>query len=649
VVAQLPHVVAAIERAAERRGDAAPPLLGAVLEALRSDQQDSDPGEDVVRDRVALLGDRFDLDAVDRRLLGTVSAVELDANVAMAFTLLSGQDSPGWPTTALVLELCGLGTLDVAVRTRLNPLAPLRRLGLLEVRGDGPWLSRRLVVPPRVGAHLVGDDTLDARLLACLVEPGGHAVAGSDQLERALAAGVRLCWVRSPLGATGPALAQAAVRATGSEPLVIDLGRAWPDGLDGLTGTVQAAVLEAGLRDQPLVLLEAQELVARGREPAMPLLLASVVPVIGVSARAWDPAWLPLVPVTVDAPRLDVRERVVVWSRAVADAGLAVDPDAPGWRDLLGMRLAPEQIERAATEAELTGVLEGRAVVVDDLRTAVRRSHTASGDGPQRSPASFDDLVLPGPAMDELRRLVSWARHRDQVLAQGPLHGAGGKGTGIAAMFAGGPGTGKTLAAHVVADALGLDLMRIDLSSTVDKYIGETEKNLERAFHEAESMNVVLFFDEADALFGSRSAVTDSRDRYANLEVSYLLQRMESFDGITVLATNLRGNLDPAFSRRLHFIVSFTDPDADTRLELWARLLGHVERLDDTDPPDLRLLADHAELAGGDIRNIVLAAAYDAADDNDGAVAMRHLVTAAAREFTKARKRMPPQLARWAG
>ena len=141
------------------------------------------------------------------------------------------------------------------------------------------------------------------------------------------------------------------------------------------------------------------------------------------------------------------------------------------------------------------------------------------------------------------------------------MHGAGGKGTGIAALFTGAPGTGKTLAAHVIADNIGLDLMQVDLSGVIDKYIGETEKNLERVFAEAESLNVVLFFDEADALFGRRSEVKDAKDRYANQEVSYLLQRMEHFNGITILATNLRGNLDPAFSRRMHFIIHFPDPD----------------------------------------------------------------------------------------
>ncbi|MFC6342073.1 ATP-binding protein, partial [Nocardioides hankookensis] len=179
----------------------------------------------------------------------------------------------------------------------------------------------------------------------------------------------------------------------------------------------------------------------------------------------------------------------------------------------------------------------------------------------------------------------------------------------MCALFAGGPGTGKTLAAHVVADELGLDLMQVDLPSVVSKYIGETEKNLERVFQEAESLNALLFFDEADSLFGSRSEVKDARDRYANQEVSYLLQRMEHFDGITVLATNLRGNVDPAFARRLHFIVTFPDPDEATRKELWSHHLAQLPSTDPADPLDPTALAT-LDLAGGGIRNVVLSAAY---------------------------------------
>ena len=175
------------------------------------------------------------------------------------------------------------------------------------------------------------------------------------------------------------------------------------------------------------------------------------------------------------------------------------------------------------------------------------------------------------------------------------------------------PGTGKTLAANVIAEELSIELFQVELSAIVDKYIGETEKNLERVFQAAEALDVVLFFDEADALFGSRSDVHDARDRYANQEVAYLLQRIEHFDGITILSTNLRGNLDRAFSRRMNFIVHFPDPDVPTRARLWEHHLAQLSALDPKDPVDVDFLAAAAELAGGDIRNIVLAAAYDAA------------------------------------
>jgi SpoVK/Ycf46/Vps4 family AAA+-type ATPase len=177
----------------------------------------------------------------------------------------------------------------------------------------------------------------------------------------------------------------------------------------------------------------------------------------------------------------------------------------------------------------------------------------------------------------------------------------------------------------------------VELSSIVDKYIGETEKNLEKVFAEAESLNAVLFFDEADALFGSRSEVKDAKDRYANQEIAYLLQRMEQFDGITVLASNLRGNIDPAFARRLHFIVSFPDPDASTRRRLWEQHLADIPT-DDDDPIDLDWLSTSVELAGGDIRNIVLSSAYAAVAEGSS-VGMRHISSAVRREYIKLGRR----------
>ncbi len=641
---RLTAVTAALRAAQERRGQHVPPLLGDVLVTLAADHP---PGpERADDDRIGHLAPRFELTGVDEDLLAVAAAGELDPNVALAYGLLAGTEAPAWPTVGLALELVDASPLDPAARSRLNPLSPLVLQGLLEVRGDGPALSRRLAVPDRVAAHLVGDDAPDPLLLECLDDVPTVRTDASDAVAKGLLAGVRLTWVRSPQGSAGVSVAAGGVVDGGETPLVVDLGRIADPVLLG--PVVSAAVREASLLDRPLVLAGAERLVAPDGVSLVNRLLPSAVPVVCVADRGWDPGWAGRIPLLVDAPALDLPTRAAAWATALADTGLDLDPGTDAWRDVLAMRLTPPQIWRAARDAGLTATVEGRQVQLDDVRRAVRRLAATGAATPPRTTATFDDLVLPRPTLDELRRIVSWARHRDAVLAQGPLTGAGGKGTGIAALFGGGPGTGKTLAAHVIADALGLDLFRVDLSTVVDKYVGETEKNLERVFAEAESMNVVLFFDEADSIFGARSAVSDARDRYANLEVSYLLQRMEDFDGITILATNLRGNLDPAFSRRLQFLVTFPDPDADTRHRLWHQHLRHVAVLDDGDPPDVDLLAEHAELAGGDIRNIVLASAYAAAEDNDGRVGMRHLAAATHREYTKLRKRAPAQLDPWA-
>jgi len=206
------------------------------------------------------------------------------------------------------------------------------------------------------------------------------------------------------------------------------------------------------------------------------------------------------------------------------------------------------------------------------------------------------------------------------------------RSTGTSALFAGPPGTGKTMAAEVIAGELGLDLYAIDLATVVDKYVGETEKNLDKIFAEADQVHGVLFFDEADALFGKRSEVRDAHDRYANVEVAYLLQRMESFDGIAILATNLRANIDEAFARRLDAVVDFPMPDDEHRLELWELgLPAGVPRADDV---DLEFCARAFELSGGNIKNITLAAAYLAAMD-DREVQMADLIKGTQREYRK--------------
>jgi SpoVK/Ycf46/Vps4 family AAA+-type ATPase len=249
--------------------------------------------------------------------------------------------------------------------------------------------------------------------------------------------------------------------------------------------------------------------------------------------------------------------------------------------------------------------------------------------------ASWDDLVLPEPQRATLHEIAAHVRRMPVVYGDWGFAGKSTRGLGISALFSGASGTGKTMAAEVLANELALDLYRIDLSAVVSKYIGETEKNLRRLFDAAEETGAILLFDEADALFGKRSEVKDSHDRYANIEVSYLLQRMEAYRGLAILTTNFRSALDPAFLRRLRFIVNFPFPDTAQRAEIWRRVFPAQTPVGGIDFGRLSQL----NLAGGNIRNIAMNAAFLAADTGDP-VRMSHLLAAARGEYAKLEKPM---------
>ena len=234
--------------------------------------------------------------------------------------------------------------------------------------------------------------------------------------------------------------------------------------------------------------------------------------------------------------------------------------------------------------------------------------------------------------LEVLKSISSYLRHRDLVLSEWGYERTVARNQGIKVLFAGESGTGKTMAGQVLAKELGLELFRIDLATIVSKYIGETEKNLDRIFGAAEGSNAILFFDEADALFGKRSEVRDSHDRYANIEVAYLLQKMEGYAGAVILATNFRQNIDDAFLRRLDVVVDFPFPEAEDRQRIWRLLLPDTAPLDDD--IDVEFLAGQFKLSGGSIRNCSLAAAFMAADEG-GTIGMRHLVRGVALEYGK--------------
>lgn len=606
----------------------------AAFEAAKSDQ--AGRGTDPIAGGLLKVASRFGLNRLDTSLLAVALAAEADPNLHLLTGLLAGDDGPGRPTPALAMELVGLPTFSPGARSRFAEVAPLRRHGLLSLIGDGVLLGRRMQVADRVVAHILGDDLPPAALLPLIIESIPADVRGAAEIAAALAAGHGLVWVHAPIGSAGTAMAAAACQNLDVICLTADLDRrnSTPEtrgavSLATIRAEVSALILEAGLTGAVLILAGAD-----GAPGAIDLLEDSPVPVIAVGSTPWDHSWSGSLPVSVTAPRLTIAERERLWWPVLGgvEAG----------REIAALRLTPEEITKVGRHSRALAALSGSAVTADLIRQGARRLGRSRGSKVAASTTSavLEDLVLPEETAAEVARLMDWARYRDEVLAQGPLQGKGGKGSGICALFSGSPGTGKTLAAHVVADTLGMDLFVVDLPAVVDKYIGETQKNLEKVFVEAESLNAVLFFDEADSLFGSRSEVKDSKDRYANQEVAYLLQRMEQFDGITVLATNLRGNLDPAFSRRLHFVIHFPDPDAPTRRRLWLHHLGNLRAMDPDDPVDLDELARSVELAGGDIRNIVLATAYAAVAAGEP-VGMRHLAVAIIREYAKLGRRVP--------
>lgn len=589
-----------------------------------------------------VLATRFALAPLDLDLLLVALAPDLDARFEQLYGYLNDDLTRRRPTVGLALELCGR-TGAAAVRFRLSPAAPLVAGGLLEVtEPERPPLSRVLAVPDRVTAHLLGDTSPDPRLAGVLGEAADDPAVDPAELHRAVAAAgsgtghVHLRGSGDPVG-----LAAAALRACGLSPLALDAA-ALAHHTRSVPELARAAAREARLTGAGVLLGPVEELPDKPDERARVLrTLCTVlrgIPLFTYGAGGWEPAWAADTPVTLTVAAPSPDRHVVRWrhalERAAGEHGAAGEADALA-RSVSAHRLDAGQLRRAADTAVRTAALDGRPVSPDDLRTAVRAQNGAGLARLARrvEPAvGWDDLVLPAPTHRRLRELAVRARHRDQVLGQWGMRPGGGRGRGVIALFAGSSGTGKTMSAEVVAADLGMDLYVVDLSTVVDKYVGETEKNLERIFTEASAVNAVLLFDEADAIFGKRSEVKDSHDKHANMESAYLLQRMESFDGIAILTTNLRANLDEAFTRRLDVVADFPVPDATQRLALWERCLG--DRLPRAGDLDLAFCADRFELAGGSIRACAVTAAYFAAASGEP-LTMPQVVTAVAQEYRK--------------
>ncbi|MFI9814628.1 ATP-binding protein [Saccharothrix variisporea] len=575
--------------------------------------------------RLGELAEVAKLSSLDVELLLVALAPDVDSRFEQFYGYLNDDVTRRRATAGLALRLCGLPEAAAAGRSRLDPASPLVAAGLLVVEDrERPFLSRSLRVPDRVVNHLLGDDRPDAALtgVARVVdEPAVSVDVG--RLVHGLTAGIRLVYLRERPGGGAAELGAAALRQAGFEVLEVDAARlrGEPDHAE----LVRAVVREAVLRGAGVVLGPVEE------EPPLRAMGHPSVPLVVFGSELWNPQWSVDPPLVQDAVALPAASRAQLWRDRLGERlAVGVDPASATAHFVLG----PQQIARAAQAASVSAVVDGGVVTVEHLRAGARGQNAA---GLQRlarriEPAvSWDDLVLPGTVVGLLRELAARAKHRGRVIDEWRMRPGGGRGRGVTGLFAGDSGTGKTMSAEVIAASLGLDLYTVNLATVVDKYVGETEKNLERIFTEAAGVNGVLLFDEADAIFGKRSEVRDAHDRYANIESAYLLQRMETFDGIAVLATNLRANLDEAFTRRLDVVVDFPVPDEDLRRALWDKCLGTTVPRTDV---DLDFLAGAFDLAGGHIRSAAVTAAYLAAEAGR-AVGMAEVVGAVAREYRK--------------
>ncbi|TWF95522.1 ATP-binding protein [Saccharopolyspora dendranthemae] len=582
----------------------------------------ADPGP-----RLRRLAEDFGLTELDVELLLVALAPDVDVRFEPLYGYLNDDVTRRRATTGLALELCGMPSAGDG-RFRFSATAPLVTGGLLEVlESERPTLSRTLRVPDRVVAHLLGnDDPSIGRLVHGAPSSPGEL---AKQIGAALDSGVRLVHLHGAEGASRVALD--ALSVSGRAALVVDIADLEPDSVPVLVR--EAALLRAGITLGPLEKLDPAR-PERARLLRDLVRAAERVPLLLNGSGSWDPAWSQRAPVSIRVAPPNAEERTQEWRRALT----AVSADMPehALSEAVGTyQLDTEAVGRAASVAVRLAAFDNRPVSADDLRAGARAQNGAGLDRLARHitpTVTWDDLVLPEPTQRQLTELSLRARHRDRVLGDWRMRPGGGRGRGVLALFAGESGTGKTMSAEVVAADLGMDLYVVDLSTVVDKYVGETEKNLERIFTEAAGVNGVLLFDEADAIFGKRSAVQDAHDRYANVESAYLLQRMETFNGIAILTTNLRANLDEAFTRRLDIITDFPMPEPIQRRALWHRCLGTaLPRADDL---DLDFCAERFELSGGSIRSCAITAAYLAAETTRP-VGFHELITAVRQEYTK--------------
>ncbi len=610
------------------------------------------------------LAQLFGLSAFELQTIVICLAPELRRKYDRLYAYLQDDITRKRPSVDLVVALF-CKTEDERWRARgvFAETAPLLRGGLLRKVDDphspsgSSGLAQFLELDPRIHQFLLGSNHLDARLVGQArldrpvvpqAEPTmavGSTTSVLSLVDHHLAAGNAdgrrlVLYLHGPSGIGKRDLALHTCRHLGISLLSIDAEALLAQGPDA--DSLLHLAFREGLIQQAALYLERAD--ALLQDAARPLLksLAMAIEEYGwlvlLSGKApWTAgdafAGFLFQPVALPVP--DVPLRQTVWQRSLAGH----TAEAEGWAVQLAarFRLTPGQIRAAVEVADNRRLMapERGPLTLGDVSAACRQqSNQKLGELAVKIEPRFgwDDIILPEDKVAHLRELCSQVRHHYLVFGHWGFGRKLRRGKGVSALFSGRPGTGKTMAAEVVAHDLGLDLYKVDLSGVVSKYIGETEKNLAHLFEEAETSNAILFFDEADALFGKRTEVSDAHDRYANIETSYLLQKMEEHEGIVILATNLRENMDDAFTRRIRFIIEFPFPEVADRLRIWQTLFAAEVPV--SSGIDYGYLAREFAVAGGNIKNIAVNAAFLAAA-NGRVIEMEHLRHAARREFEK--------------
>ncbi|KYC42237.1 ATPase [Scytonema hofmannii PCC 7110] len=599
----------------------------------------------------------FELSDFERDILVLCTGVELKSSVANLCAEAQGDEELTYPTFALAIA-----ALPKPHWNAITPDGALRHWKLIEVGSGSTLTSKSLQIDERVLHYLIGVESTDAQLRGMIspIAPSDELVPSHQKLAQQIAATwmqaksdlkLPIIQLRGYDTASMQAIAKSASAILGLQVHVMS-AMAIPTQISDLNNLLQLWEREAKLSNSVLLLDTEIDISNPERESAITHIIENIQSLLIVTSREGvRQRQRPLITLNVHLPTK--QEQRTLWEKALGE----MTSDLNGHVETLvnQFNLNAPTVDAVCTE------VRGRLLEGEWEQTENPSPPLSPCPQPQRGPlapslplllwdacrvqarpsldelaqrieptTSWDDLAMSELQMQTLKSIASHLRQRIHVYEKWGFASKSRRGLGISALFSGVSGTGKTTSAEVLAKELRLDLYRIDLSAVVSKYIGETEKNLGRIFDAADAGATILLFDEADSLFGKRSEVKDTQDRYANMEVSYLLQRMESYQGLAILTTNLKDSIDSAFLRRIRFVVKFTFPDASQREEIWRRIFPKNTPTEGLEFAKLARL----NVAGGNIRNIALNAAFIAADAGEP-VQMKHIKIAAQAEYIK--------------